>query len=96
MASEFDDMAFDEGDDMMSDEPAEETGLEDMGEEVDAEFAMHASAAGFDTPEKQKALKMAIERCYAMKEESEGEEEVADMNAEDDELEGLGALADMG
>lgn len=95
MASEYDDMSFDEEDDMMGD-GSEDTGLEDMGEEVDAEFAMHASAAGFDTPEKQKALKMAIERCYAMKEESEGEEEVADMNAEEDDLEGLDALADMG
>lgn len=95
MASEYDDMSFDEEDDMMGDE-SEDTGLEDMGEEIDAEFAMHASAAGFDSPEKQKALKMAIERCYALKDEEMGEDEVADMNMGDDELEGLDALADMG
>lgn len=96
MASEYDDMAFEDDGAMGPIEGEEETGLEDMGEEVDAEFAMHASAAGFDTPEKQKALKAAIERCYAMKDEEAGEEEVADMNAEDDELAGLDALADMG
>lgn len=81
---EYEDMQF-EDDGALAPEGEES----DMGDEVDAEFAMHAAEAGFDSPEKQKALKMAIERCYAMKEESEGEDEVADEN-----LDNLGALED--
>ena len=77
---------MDEYDDMMfEDDGAMAPESDDMGdeEEIDAEFAMHAAEAGFDSPEKQKALKMAIERCYAMKDAAAGEEEVADENLED-------------
>ncbi len=81
---EYEDMQF-EDDGAMSPEGEES----DLDEEIDAEFAMHAAEAGFDSPEKQKALKMAIERCYAMKDEAMGEEEVADENLDD-----LGALDD--
>ena len=85
---EYDDMQF-EDDGAMAPEGEEEP-LED---DIDAEFAMHAAEAGFDSPEKQKALKMAIERCYAMKDESAGEDEVADENLDDmgeeDMFEGL-------
>jgi hypothetical protein len=59
--------------------------MADEAEDIDTEFAMHAAEAGFDTPAKQKALKAAIERCYALKDEAAGEEEVADSNLEDDE-----------
>jgi hypothetical protein len=70
--------------DDMGDEAAAEG---DMGEaeDIDAEFAMHASEAGFDTPEKQKALKAAIERCNALKDEGEYEEPADDADAGDDE-----------
>lgn len=87
---------MDEYEDMMfEDDGAMAPESDDMGdEEIDAEFAMHAAEAGFDSPEKQKALKMAIERCYAMKDEVAGEEEVADENLgdmgdEEDMFEGL-------
>jgi len=69
-------------DDEMGEDMAAE-GAADEAEAIDAEFAMHAAEAGFDTPEKQKALKAAIERCYAMKDEAAGEEEVADENLEE-------------
>ena len=75
---EYDDMMFEDDGAM-----APEEGDDMLDEEIDAEFAMHAAEAGFDSPEKQKALKMAIERCYAMKDEAAGEEEVADENLED-------------
>ncbi len=90
MASEYDDMQF-EDDGAMSD-MGEEMPEED-GEEIDAEFAMHAAKLGFTTPEQQKAFKSAIDRCYALGEETEAvDEEMPEMGGEDD-LEGLAALA---
>lgn len=92
MPEEYDDMQF-EDDGAMSEMGDEEMPEED-GEEIDAEFAMHAAKLGFTTPEQQKAFKSAIDRCYALGEETEADDAMAetDMGAEDD-LEGLAALA---
>lgn len=76
---EYEDMQFEDDGALAPEGEADDM----LDEEIDAEFAMHAAEAGFDSPEKQKALKMAIERCYAMKDEAAGEEEVADENLED-------------
>lgn len=56
--------------------PAEEVEVEeedDEAEEIDGEFMMLAEKLGFGDPEKAKALKSAIERCVALKEEGEYE-----------------------
>ena len=89
MADLYDDMEFEDDGAM-----APEGEATDEANDIDGEFAMHASEAGFDTPEKQRALKAAIERCYALKDEAAGEEEIADQNLDDledeDPLEALG------
>jgi hypothetical protein len=92
MADMFDEMSdLDEG---MGDEPALDE-MADTESEIDAEFAMHAAEAGFDTPEKQMALKAAIERCAALKEDGEYEEPEAEMDdmaalGDEDEFAALG------
>lgn len=56
---------------------------------LDEQFEMHAKDAGFDSPEKAEALKMAIERCVELREqkmyEPESEAEAGD-EAEEPEV----------
>lgn len=92
MPEEFDDMQF-EDDGAMAPIEGEDEPTDEVEEEIDAEFAMHAAKLGFTTPEQQKAFKAAIQRCYALEEEGEADPEMADteMGGEDD-LEGLESL----
>lgn len=96
MGSEYDDMAF-EDDGALAPEGAMGEEKPEGEEDVDAEFAMHAVKAGFDSPDKQKALWAAIQRCNAMATEEEPEEEMAEgeMGGEDS-LAGLDAFSEMG
>jgi hypothetical protein len=90
VATEFDDMKF-EDDGAMTPDGEDEMLEDEAEEEIDAEFAMHAAALGFNTPEQQKAFKSAVERCVALKEEGAYEEDpMGDMGGDD--LEGLEGL----
>lgn len=89
MAGEFDDMQF-EDDGAMA--PIDDEAEEETEEEIDAEFAMHAQALGFTSPEQQKSFKAAVERCVALKEEGEYDEKAPDDMGGEDGLEGLEGL----
>jgi len=61
---------------------AEEETETEEATELDDEFAMHAEEAGF-TGEKAKALKLAIERCVALKEAGDYDD-MAEMMGEEE------------
>jgi len=50
----------------------------DEPEALDEQFEMHAKDAGFDSPEKAQALKMAIERCVELREQKSYEPEAGE------------------